>query len=178
MRLTPILALAALLGCSNVDPRAVLALSQLSPLTADPADIRAAVEIPPGIDIAAGGAMLTFAASRTDTGQSDEGVFVLDMVETPQGMKLFRLDPEDRPDYLRLRDKFSAWETEAPDDTNGTFSIQLAACKTGQGPQPDARFSVFVATAQDAPLAVLIRAAPIADALERAQVMGASEFCN
>ena len=178
MRLTSILAAIALVGCSSIDPSALVALSKLSPLTANPDDIRAGIDLPVGVTIPPDGAVLTFAATRSDTGQADMGVFELDRLETAQGMLLFRLDPEDRAEYIRLRDLFNAWETEAPRATNGTFSIAVAACKTGSGPDPEATFSVYVATAADAPLSTLVEDAPIKDALEAARSAGASERCD
>ena len=178
MRLTAILATIALVGCSSVDPSALAALSKLSPLTANPDDIRAGIDLPVGVTIPPNGATLTFAATRSDTGKADKGVFELDRLETPQGMLLFRLDQEDRAEYIRLRDTFNDWETEAPRATNGTFSIAVAACKIGSGPDPDGTFSVYVATAADAPMAVLVSDAPIGDALEAARSTGASELCD
>ncbi len=178
MRFTSIFATLALAGCASVNPGNMLALSQLSPLTADPTGIRAAVDLPMGVTIPADGAVLTFAAERSDTGQRDSGEFVLERLETAQGLLLFRLDPKDRADYILLRDKFNDWETDAPKATNGTFSIAVAACKTGSGPEPDATFSVYVATDAEAPLAAVIEDAPISDALEVARSAGASDLCD
>ena len=178
MRFTSILAIAALTGCSSVNPSTMLALSQLSPLTADPGDIRALVDLPLGVTIPADGAVLTFAATRSDTGQGDAGQFILERLETTQGMLSFRLDPKDRADYIRLRETFNAWETAAPKATNGTFSIAVAACKTGAGPAPDATFSVYVATVADAPFAPVVQDAPIREALDVALSPGASDLCD
>ncbi|PWL35675.1 hypothetical protein [Marivita sp. XM-24bin2] len=178
MRLTSILAALSLVGCGSVNPGNMLALSQLSPLTADPSGIRAGIDLPVGVTIPPDGAVLTFAATRSDTGQADMGVFELERLETAQGMLLFRLAPEDRAEYIRLRDMFDAWETEAPRATNGTFSIAVAACKTGSGPDSEATFSVYVATAADAPLAVVVEDAPIGEALEAARNAGASALCD
>lgn len=178
MHFSSILAAIALVGCSSIDPSALVALSKLSPLTANPDDIRAGIDLPVGVTIPPDGAVLTFAATRSDTGQADMGVFELKRLETAQGMLLFRLDPEDRAEYIRLRDLFNAWETEARRATTGTFSIAVVACKTGSGPGPEATFSVYVATAADAPLSVLVEDAPIKDALEAAGSAGASERCD
>lgn len=177
MRITAILLPVFLAACSHVNPSTVLSLASLSPLTADPADIRAAIDLPVGVDVAQNGAVLTFAAERSDTGERDEGVFVLQVLETAQGMKLFQLAAEDRTEYVRLRDQFARWEVENAVATNGHFSVAVAACRTGVGPATDATFSVFVTTTEDGPFKPLITKAPITDALAATEAPANDQTC-
>lgn len=172
MRIATILLPVLLAACAHVSPKTVLSLANLSPLTADPEDIRAAADLPAGVEIAQNGAILTFSAERADTGERDAGVFTLQVLDTPQGMKLFQLAVRDRDEYVRLRDLFARWEDEASDATSGQFSIAIAACRTGDGPAADATFSVFVATTEGGRFQPLITDAPIGDALALAEARG------
>ena len=176
MRISSIFLPILLAACAHVSPKTVLSLANMSPLTADPEDIRAAADLPVGVDVAPDGAVLTFSAERSDTGESDAGVFTLQVLDTAQGLKLFQLAASDRAEYLRLRDLFARWEDEAAEATTGQFSIAIAACEVGTGPDEDATFSVFVTTREGGRFQPLITDAPIGDALELAQ-QGGDERC-
>ncbi|SHI04579.1 hypothetical protein [Marivita hallyeonensis] len=178
MRLTTIILPVMLAACSHVSPKTVLSLASLSPLTADPEDIRAAVELPMGVSVAPNGAVLTFSAERTDTGEGDAGVFLLQVLDTAQGQKLFQLAPDDRPEYIRLRDQFARWEDENADATSGQFSIAIAACAVGEGPADDATFSVFISMTEGGRFRPLITDAPIAEALAMKVASGGDHTCS
>ncbi len=172
MRTTIIGAFCALSACA---PIAQTSLDTWSPLETDPAVLRAAVDLPGGVGVPKDGAVLTFGAVRQDNGQAASQTFTLVQGQTAQGQLVFRLSDEDVAAYRTLQRQIGAWEAAAPDATDGTFSINVAACRMGDGPSDDAELSIFVDPGTGAGWVAVVEDAPIQDAIAMAQVL--SDAC-
>ena len=159
----------ALCGCAYVNPQGVAQMSAFSPLTTDPAELRAVVSLPMGVEIPPNGAVLTFAATRTDTGDVVKAMFDLMQLQTAQGDVIVQMATDDADAYRAVQRKIAQWEDAAPDETRGSFSISVAACRVGDGPAEDATFSVALATTEDGRFIPLVEDAPIKDALALAE---------
>ena len=156
----------ALCGCAYVNPQGVAQMSAFSPLTTDPAELRAVVSLPMGVEIPTNGAVLTFAGPRA--GAAIPLVLEQEIWGTTRG---------DIPFWMGL----SLAQSQAffggpkanvragPDETRGAFSISVAACRAGDGPAEDATFSVALATTEDGRFIPLVEDAPIKDALALAE---------
>jgi hypothetical protein len=166
MRISVISALCALAACGAVDPWA-----GRSPLETDPAGLRAAVALPEGVDVPAGGARLTIEASRRDLGETLGGEFAL--VRMSDGTRdVFRVADADVDEARALQARIRSWETTAPDETTGSITVSLAACRVGDGPAEDAVMTVWISPGPGLPLIPLARDMPIGDALDRGRSMG------
>lgn len=155
--LFPLLLLSA---CSFVNLDTVTALERLSPLTADPSHIQVRLELPEGADVAPGGAKLSLAASRADTGDSVEGHYVL-----ARTGRVFAIAPEEQAALRALQSTAALWKETAPDETEGSLSLGIEGCQRGSGPARGATVSAFIQLAEDGPFLPLIEDAPWAAAL-------------
>ena len=72
----------ALCGCAYVNPQGVAQMSAFSPLTTDPAELRAVVSLPMGVEIPTNGAVLTFAGPRAGAGGVVDEMFDLMQLQT------------------------------------------------------------------------------------------------
>jgi len=145
-------------ACGSVVPTTVLKLSNLSPLTADPADFAVQVTLPDGIDVTPGTAQLTFTGQRTPDSPKTSGTFTL-----ARAGDVFRIAPDDLQPIRDLQAQFNAWETEDADQSSGSLGVTVGACTTGAGPTPDARISVAIQIADGGPFLLLVRNAPLLD---------------
>jgi hypothetical protein len=158
----------ALQGCGSVVLSTVAALNAQSPLTADPAGIEIAVDMPEGADIPQGGATFVISMARTDTGEALNETFALQRREASDGRLLFRVNPAELDDLRDIQARALAWETENSAASSGSFSVNVFACKIGDGPEDDARFSVAIRTEVGGGFMPLIRNALVMDAIEAA----------
>ena len=82
-------------GCGAVVPSTVSKLDRLSPVTADPAGLELALDVPVGLDLRAGSEILTLSAVDGGTGATASGRFVLqrregaDKAPRPTGRMVF-----------------------------------------------------------------------------------------
>ena len=157
-------------ACGGLNPITLARLSQMSPLTADPAAIQVMIDFPDGIRIPRGSAVLGFEAELRSTGETIAGNFVL--AETGAARRLYRIDPADIPEMRAFQARAKAWEATHPDDSSGSMSIDLQFCKIGEGPAPDATVDVSIRMETDGPFLPLIRNGAIYDA------EGAEEIVN
>jgi hypothetical protein len=165
MRKSVIFPLLAVTACGAADPWA-----GTSPLDADPAGLRAAVELPDGVAVPDSGAQLRMMASRADLGEAVEGVFAL--TSASHGTReVFRVADADIAEARRLQAQIRGWEQSAPEATSGTYSVSLAACRIGTGPAPDATISVWMSPVADAPLVPLGQDVPVSEALAQGALM-------
>lgn len=172
MRISLIGAVCALSACAGMDQAK---LNDWSPLEADPALMRAAVDLPDGVAVPADGAVLTFGAVRQDTGEVTEQDYTLLRAETAEGLSVFRLSEEDVVAYRALQRQIGAWKAVAPEDTDGTLAINVAACRVGDGPDPDATLTVLVDPGTGTGWVPVVRDAPIQAIIEK--TLSSSDAC-
>ena len=163
IRLLPLIPL--VLGCTSLVPATALKLRNLDPLTADPANISVAVDLPEGLGIMPGSVILTL-SSRNAEGQTLDGAYALDETRDSEGRRRFQIAPEDQAELRALQSRARAWEEADPDGTFGSISISVEGCQSA----PDANFtnaraSVYISLAPDAPAMPLFRNAPLSQVL-------------
>jgi hypothetical protein len=152
-------------GCASVVAPTLAALGAVSPLTADPAGFEIAVDMPHGADIATNGATFALSMARSDTGETFDQEYVLQRRQSTDGRVLFRVNPADLDDIRAFQAKAITWEAEDPVASSGSFGVGVTACSTGDGPAPDARFSLAIRTEVDGSFMPLIRNALVSDVL-------------
>lgn len=138
-----LLALSSLSACSTVSPSSYARLASLSPLDANPADIRMAVIVPEPLVIRPGGAILSI-AWRPSSGAASKHDFALDVLSgnatAPQliprlkpGQRLYvlKLTDSDATALLALQQEVRAAKASG-NDGQGNISAGLRdACWTG-----------------------------------------------
>lgn len=182
MRFTPAwLGSLALMACSSMVPSTAARLATLDPLTADPATIELVVILPPGLAISPGTAVLKLGASRgaedLDESFKLEDRPVVSGIDLPEGAtaRHFALA---EPDITRMREvqaEISQWKREG--DAKGSFGLGIGGCGIGAGPSPEARGSVLIRLAKDAPFLPLIADGRLADLLG-AETLAAIKPCQ
>lgn len=145
-----------LAGCGSIVPTTAMRLNNLSPTTADPADVAVALTLPDGIDLQPGSAKLTFAVARTDLDQTAEGTFSL-----RRDASVYTIDPADYDALRDLQATARQWNAENATATKGALAIALAPCLRGAGPADDARVNVAIRLAQDGAFMPLVRNGPL-----------------
>ncbi|WP_147126701.1 hypothetical protein [Shimia ponticola] len=153
-------ALGLVSACGFVDFDTVREFADLSPLTADPAEVTVFLDLPQGLGILPGSANVTFGADRSDSGESDREIYILQTVEI-DGLTGLRIDPVDWPKFRGQQLRLRAWEAEAPRATEGVFAVDGEPCAFGPGPAPTATASVFVQLASGDGRRPLIDNAPV-----------------
>ncbi|MDX8352836.1 hypothetical protein [Cognatiyoonia sp. IB215182] len=171
MRCVSIL-LILLAGCTSIVPTTAMRLNNLSPTTADPADMAVALTLPEGIDVQPGSAMLTFAVIRSDLDQTAKGTFRL----VREG-DVYAIAPSDHATLRALQATAWQWEAENASATQGSLAITLAPCLRGAGPSDDARVNVAIRLAQDGAFLPLVRNAPLS-AVTSAEQLGDVPQCD
>ena len=170
MRPTPaLLASLALAACSAIVPSTAARLATLDPLTADPAAIELVVILPPGLAISPGTAELKLGASR-GTEQMGESFHLKDRpvasgIDLPKGAtaRHFALGGSDIARMRAMQAEIAAWKQEG--NAKGSLGLGIGGCAIGAGPAPDARGSVLIRMAKDAPFLPLIADGRLSDLL-------------
>ena len=158
----------ALATCSTLNPVTLYHLSQLSPMTADPADFTVAIDVPPGVRIKDGSAKLGFTVSRD--GQTIDKSFPLDRISAPKSglpdangvYSLFRVAPSDFQDMRAMQAKAAAWEEADPKGTSGSITAGLEVCATQLPVSKDTKTSIFLRIDPTGPFLPLVRGATLA----------------
>lgn len=158
---------ALLSGCAFIDFSTAERLADLSPLTTDPAGVAVFLDLPDGLGVIPGSAVLTFGATRSDTGEEDFMFYTLQDIETDD-LRGFRIDPSDHPMFRGQQLRLRAWEAENPKATEGTFSVNGEFCTIGPGPLPDATASVLVQYVEGGALSPLFTDAPVSAVFDAA----------
>lgn len=151
MRFVPSFLPLLVAACTSTDP-----WDGATPLSADPEGLRAVVELPEGLVPASTGSALVFTATRTDLGKRIEQKFGLVQVPSNRGQG-YRLSRSELDNVRQVQSKLRQWENEAPDQTQGRVDITIAACIVSDGPEPDARVSVWVSPGTGVPLVQVAR---------------------
>ena len=145
--------LAALLlmsGCGAILPGAAARLSGLSPLTADPAGMAIAVDLPEGLGLRPGSAVLGFSVTREDEVAARE--FIL----TGGAAEGFSVAAGDLEPFREVQALAQAWKAADPEGTTGSLSLTFGPCLTG-ALAPEARVSARIRLEQDEPFLPLLR---------------------
>lgn len=159
MRLVPTFSgLLLLTACGVVPIQTALKLAALDPLSADPAGMAVALDLPEGVGIALEGAMLSLSAETAD-GVQLTGRYGL--VQNATG--IWRVAPEDRARLRADQAQAAEWERADPDGTRGSFNVSLSPCIAGAGPAADARLSASLQLEPDGPFLPLLRRVPLSN---------------
>jgi len=160
-----LLALIALSACGTVVPQTADQLSRMSPLTADPADIAVALDIPAAYDITE--ATLVLDASRSDTGETQSGTFRLARTDAADGRIFYAIAGPDLDRIRALQQTIAVWETETPEASSGSLSVFAQPCRRDPGSDAGGGISVFIRLDSDGTFQPLVRKAPVTAILGR-----------
>ncbi len=167
--LTALVSLAAISGCNILDDSTLARIEATGgPLNADPAKIEILVELPPGLGIPEGAAVMNVQAVRTDTGARNSGSYILEQSARSDGLRRFRVAPEDVDRLRGQQALLREWEGEAPDNTDGALTVDVSGCSIGAGPQPTASVSIFAVVLPNPTPRPLARAIPVSSILDAA----------
>lgn len=155
----------SLCACSSLSPIAMVRLAALSPLEANPADIAVALSLPDGITLPSGSAAIALSAKQTDLGETSDERYVLGAQPDASGSTVYAIAMEDFPRFRQQRALISGWEEANSNATQGSFSVSLTGCRTGDGPQPDGVVTVSMRTSPDGAFFPVIRNLPWSDVL-------------
>jgi len=165
-------------GCGYGVPSTLKEMAALDPLQADPAAIEVALGTPAGLAVQKGGARMTVDVSRSDRREKFSQTYVLqarpgaapEIAADPDStVTVYRLAPADVARLRALQAEAAGWQSETP-SPKGSASIGLGvdACKTGAGPNPDARSSAYIRMAADGAFLPLIRPVPLRSVIGQA----------
>ncbi|WP_152544480.1 hypothetical protein [Actibacterium mucosum] len=143
-----------------MNPLTVAQLAQVSPLEADPAGFAAQADLPEGLHIRDGGAVLQITATNGATGEDLQGAFTL----RQQG-QIHVLSDMDATALRALQATIRAWKTANPDDVHGSLTITIEGCTSGRLPAPEDTINVALRVAPDAPLRPVLRNLPVSELL-------------
>ncbi|MCY4336181.1 MAG: hypothetical protein OXC60_16095, partial [Litoreibacter sp.] len=137
-------------------------LNAVSPLEADPADIAVALRLPAGIGIQSGSAILSLSAERADTGARSTAAYTLASQVAADGSRIYAVAQSDWDAFRAQQAMINGWESEAPDDTNGSLSVALGGCRTATAVAPDATLDISIRTEEGGSFLPLVRQAKLA----------------
>ncbi|GLQ36372.1 hypothetical protein GCM10007939_26560 [Amylibacter marinus] len=155
-----------LAACGNVVLPTVAQLANISPLEADPAGFEVLVDLPTGVSIRPQSAVLTLSAVHEMQSKEISGAYVLEQAPSDMGLRLFRIAPADLEQIREFQSIARAWESEDPDASHGSISVNVIACALGDGPASDAVFSLSLKTRTTGEFMPLIRNASVRDILD------------
>lgn len=152
-------------GCGAVVPETAARLQALDPLRADPAALAVAVQLPAGMKVRPGAAVITIAASRgaerlaealTLAPRSAAGVAV------PEGgsVAAFGLGPAEVAQMRAIQAQVGQWKAGGAAETS--FGIGLEGCKLGDGPAPDAEGAILIRLEETGAFVPLIQPTQVA----------------
>ena len=161
----PLLFLPFLAACGSIVPETARQLSGLDPLTADPAGFAVTLALPEGYGIQPGGAEVSLTVENPGLGEAG-GLWALEETTDGTGNQSYRFAEADLDEVRRVQATASAWESSDPDGTQGSLSVSVDPCRmAGAAPDDDPRVSVFLAVLPGAPMAPLVRNAPLAEVM-------------
>lgn len=154
-------------GCGYTVPSTIADMTEHSPLDADPAAIEIALDLPPGMAVPEGGARMTLDVTRPDQSGKVSETYVLQVrpgpaagvqVEPGHSVVVYRLKDADIARLREIQVQAAGWNTQAsPDKGSANIGLGVDACKTGDGPDADARSSAYIRLAEDGVFLPLIR---------------------
>lgn len=160
LALLVLIPLAALANCSTLNPVTLARLAMLDPLDADPGDFAILLDLPQGLGIPTGGAVLEMVLDNKATGERREGRFVFEQREVGPGT-VYRIAPPDLEAMRAFQATARAWKAQYGDEAEGSLSLGLSMCRTGAGPQKDATVSAQLSLDGGATFLPFMRATPV-----------------
>lgn len=148
-------------GCSTLVPSTLRALEQISPLTANPADIAVSVQLTEGVNPVPSATLLGFSMARSDTGESKTVSVPLRIQETGTNTHILSIPPSQYDALRSFQATAQQWKAEAPRAAKGSLSLTAQVCTSDGQVPPGAKVSVSVQFAQGAPFEPLFRDAPL-----------------
>lgn len=138
--LLAVLLSASLSGCATVNPVTLAKAAQIDPLSADPALFTVYLDLPEGLAIAPGGAVLSVSTTFATTGEAESGSFPL-VARDVGGMRAWTVAPDDLDRLRALQAQARDWEALDAKASSGSIALGITGCTTGAGPDPKARIS-------------------------------------
>lgn len=152
-------------GCTGIVPSTAARLNALDPLTADPADMAVALELPNGLGVLPDSVKLLLGAENATRGKTS-GEWVLSETTDAEGRLKYAIAAQDQSELRAIQAQVRGWEAADPDGTEGYLSVAIGGCRTVPAEKlQNARGSVFIALSPDAPMMPLFRNAPITKVL-------------
>ena len=152
----PLLCLLALGGCGAVAPVTAARLANLSPLTADPAGMAVAVDLPEGLGLRPGSAVLGFTLRNGDE------VVAIELRLAGSATAGFSVADRDLGRLRQVQATGREWQAADPDGTSGSLSLTFGPCLTGPL-APDARVAARLRLGADGAFLPLLRPQPVAE---------------
>lgn len=143
-----------LCGCAYVSPASLIALARLDPLSSDPALMAVRAELPAGIDMMPGSVRLSVEATHDADGTQIRESYTLERRGT-----VWRLSENDAARMRAVQRQVRTWKAGA--GASGSFSAHATPCIRGEGPAPNATFSLLMQTDPDAAFAPVLRNVPL-----------------
>jgi hypothetical protein len=179
--LRALVACLCLAACTSVVPRTAAQLAVTDPLTADPGVIELVVDLPPGLSVTPGSAVLQFGATRGQ--ESLAGRFVLQDAAVPADFaipeggqaRVYALTDKNAESMRALQAEIAEWKRKGP--AQGRLSLGIGICAVGTGPAADAVGSALIRIKEGGPFLLLIREERLADLLG-AKALAAIQPCN
>lgn len=159
-----------LCACGSLSPMAVVQLMTLSPLETDPAHLAVALELPEGVKLPDGAAFIQLSAKQTKTGQTTDRRYPLLARSEGGNRTIYQVAPRDLETLRQQQSLILGWGEADKDATQGSFSVGLNGCKTGDGPQPDGVVNIFIRTAPDRAFVPMIKEMPWSEVLEQTKL--------
>ncbi|KNG93368.1 hypothetical protein [Pseudaestuariivita atlantica] len=157
----------ALAGCNVLDNGTLAQIDAVGgPLNADPSRIEILVDLPPGLGIPEGAAVMNVSAVRNDIGARNDASYVLEQGTRDDGLRRFRVAPGDIDRLRAQQSLLREWETEAPDRTEGSLTVDVTGCAIGAGPQPTASLSIFAVVLPNPTPRPLLRGVPVSQIMD------------
>lgn len=180
-----------LAGCMTTPPSSMAKLSRLSPLEADPAAIRLAVQLPEPLIVRGGDVRLRISFDGgTDASRLVEEYAAILSADPPampgllnqpdDGARIFvaALSEEDAQSLARVQRRIGDWRA-AGIEGKGQLSISASACADGPPPDGPLHVTSWMQTAPDVPFFVLVRRADLRKMVARAGApAGGVPRCN
>jgi len=157
----------SLMGCSSVVPTTLVQLSNLDPLTADPAGFAIGLETSQGLNIEPG-TVLTFQATHSPSGEFIREDLTLIENRTENGLIIYSIDPDGVTALRDLQAAVVPWKETSDGNSSLTIGVDAQGCREDgfDDLTSEPRVSVFMQLAEGAPMRPLIRNGPMSELFE------------
>jgi hypothetical protein len=146
----------ALSGCTSMVVSTVMELAAIDPLEADPAGFGVMLDLPEGLGLVPGTAVMQMSAVRKDTGENLSRNAVLE-----NDGEVWRIVSGDVQGIRDWQATIKDLKAQPGVDVSGSIGIAVEPCQIGDGPAPDARASVSIQIKEDGTFLPLVRNGPI-----------------
>ncbi|MCY4179263.1 MAG: hypothetical protein OXD48_03110 [Litoreibacter sp.] len=105
---------------------------------------------------------MSLSAERADTGARSTAAYTLASQVAADGSRIYAVAQSDWDAFRAQQAMINGWESEAPDDTNGSLSVALGGCRTATAVAPDATLDISIRTEEGGSFLPLVRQAKLA----------------